>query len=68
MIGKSRFGKVMLVKGKESGVMYALKVIKKTEIRRVEKNSKDKSTVIVSTTIINYLYHILILSFTKFRT
>lgn len=42
IIGKSKYGKVMLVKGKRTGIMYTLKVIKKTEINRAEALSSEK--------------------------
>ena len=34
VIGKGSYGKVMLVKKKDSGQLYALKVLKKAEIIR----------------------------------
>jgi serum/glucocorticoid-regulated kinase 2 len=34
VIGKGSYGKVMLVKKRDTGVLYALKVLKKAEIIR----------------------------------
>ena len=51
MIGKGSYGKVLLVEKKDTGKMYALKILKKNEIlkRNQLEHTMDERRILVST-------------------
>lgn len=63
VIGKGSYGKVMLVKKKDSGQLYALKVLKKAEIirRNQVEHTMTERRILVSQFIDVYLIFVIFL-------